>query len=132
MQRAVTDEPRRLLSSMALAGTMLAATAGAQVPERLDPIVVTATRADARAFDLPVAIDSIDAAQIQQGQLQLNLSESLGRVPGIVVQNRWNYAQDLMVSIAWIRLARQLRRTRRAALPGRHSGNHARWPGPDR
>ncbi len=48
---------------------------------------------------MPIAIDSVDAAQIQQGQLQINLSESLGRVPGIVVQNRGNYAQDLMMSM---------------------------------
>jgi iron complex outermembrane recepter protein len=68
-------------------------------PRLLDPIVVTATRTEERAFDLPVAIDSVDAAQIQQNQLQINLSESLARVPGIVVQSRWNYAQDVMVSI---------------------------------
>ena len=68
-------------------------------PQLLDPMVVTATRTEERAFDLPVAIDSIDAARIQQNQLQINLSESLARVPGIVAQNRWNYAQDLMVSI---------------------------------
>ncbi|HEV7491961.1 MAG TPA: hypothetical protein VGO25_14240, partial [Rhodanobacteraceae bacterium] len=43
----------------------------------LDPLVVTATRSAERAFDLPVAIDVIDAKQIQQGQLQINLSESL-------------------------------------------------------
>jgi len=65
----------------------------------LDPIVVTGTRVEERAFDLPIAIDSVDSAQIQQGQLQINLSESLGRVPGIVVQNRGNYAQDLMISV---------------------------------
>jgi hypothetical protein len=28
----------------------------------------------------------------------INLSESLGRVPGIVVQNRQNYAQDLQIT----------------------------------
>ena len=67
-------------------------------PSRLDAIVVTATRIDERAFDLPVAIDSVDATRIQQNQLQINLSESLNRVPGLVVQNRWNYAQDLQVS----------------------------------
>ena len=72
--------------------------AGAQAPERLDPLVVTATRSEERAFDLPVAIDSIDAALIQRNQLQVNLSEALARVPGIVVANRWNYAQDLQVS----------------------------------
>jgi iron complex outermembrane receptor protein len=72
--------------------------AGAQTPERLDPLVVTATRSEERAFDLPVAIDSIDAALIQRNQLQVNLSEALARIPGIVVANRWNYAQDLQVS----------------------------------
>jgi len=71
---------------------------GAQTPAAVDPVVVTATRVEQRAFDLPVAIDSVDAARIQQDQLQVNLSESLVRVPGIVVSNRWNYAQDLQVS----------------------------------
>ena len=68
-------------------------------PAVLDPLVVTATRSGERAFDLPVAIDVVDAQQIQRGQLQINLSESLGRIPGIFIQNRWNYAQDLMLSI---------------------------------
>src|SRR5476651_1811173 len=63
-----------------------------------DPVIVTATRIEERAFDLPVAIDSVGAARIQQDQLQINLSESLSRVPGLVVQNRWNYAQDLQIS----------------------------------
>ncbi|HUH92951.1 MAG TPA: TonB-dependent receptor [Casimicrobiaceae bacterium] len=75
------------------------AIAEAQVTQRLDPLVVTATRVEERAFDLPVAIDSIDASLIQRNQLQLNLSESLVRVPGVVAANRNNYAQDLMVSI---------------------------------
>jgi iron complex outermembrane receptor protein len=70
----------------------------AQDAPRIDPIVVTATRTEERAFDLPVAIDSVGAARIQQDQLQINLSESLSRVPGLVVQNRWNYAQDLQIS----------------------------------
>lgn len=61
-------------------------------------MVVTATRVEEGAFDLPVAIDSVGATRIQQDQLQINLSESLSRVPGLVVQNRWNYAQDLQIS----------------------------------
>ena len=71
----------------------------AQVTQRLDPLVVTATRTEERAFDLPVAIDSIDSLLIQRNQLQLNLSETLVRVPGVVVANRNNYAQDLQISI---------------------------------
>jgi len=98
MRRVGTDGSWRLRAGIALGVAVAPSTAGAQVPERMDPIVVTATRTDARAFDLPVAIDSVDATQIQQNQLQVNLSESLARVPGLVVQNRWNYAQDLMVS----------------------------------
>ena len=70
----------------------------AQDARPVDPLVVTATRIEERAFDLPVAIDSVGATRIQQDQLQINLSESLSRVPGLVVQNRWNYAQDLQIS----------------------------------
>ncbi len=66
---------------------------------QLDPIVVTATRNAERAFDLPLAIDTVDRDRIQKGQLQVNLSESLAGIPGVSIQNRWNYAQDLQLSI---------------------------------
>jgi iron complex outermembrane recepter protein len=100
MRHAKTGGSRqRLHVGAGLAAALMSTSVIAQMPGRLDPVVVTATRTEERAFDLPVAIDSIDAARIQQGQLQINLSESLARVPGIVAQSRWNYAQDLMVSI---------------------------------
>jgi iron complex outermembrane receptor protein len=71
----------------------------AAAEDRMAPeVVVSATREEAREFDLPVAIDSVDARTIREGNAQVNLSESLNRVPGIVVQNRQNYAQDLQVS----------------------------------
>ena len=57
-------------------------------------VVVTATRIEQSGFDLPVSIDSLNKEQLQEGQLQVNLSESLARIPGIVAQNRQNYAQD--------------------------------------
>ena len=88
----------RLRAFALLAAGAWVGIAAAQDVVRIDPLVITATRIEERAFDLPVAIDSIGAARIQQGQLQINLSESLSRVPGLVVQNRWNYAQDLQVS----------------------------------
>jgi len=65
---------------------------------RLSPVVVTATRIEASSFDLPVSIDAVEQDQIQHQQARVNLSESLVRVPGIVVQNRQNYAQDLQIS----------------------------------
>jgi iron complex outermembrane receptor protein len=64
----------------------------------METIVVTATRVAQPSFDLPVAIDTVSQSDIQSGQLQINLSESLSRVPGLVVQNRQNYAQDLQIS----------------------------------
>jgi outer membrane receptor protein involved in Fe transport len=111
-------------------GVLLLQPATAISQERLDPIVVTATRNEQRAFELPLSIDSLDAAQIQQNQLQINLSESLVRVPGLSVQNRWNYAQDLQVSSRGFG-ARGLWRSRHQALSGRHSGDHARRAGAD-
>jgi iron complex outermembrane receptor protein len=99
MQRSEKcEEGPRGACAFALLAAAWSALAAAQAPQRIDPIVVTATRTEERAFELPVAIDSIDAAQIQRNQVQVNLSESLSRIPGIVVANRWNYAQDLQIS----------------------------------
>src|SRR3569623_2324380 len=65
----------------------------------LRPGVVTATRSEQSSFELPVSIDRIDGDAIRQGKPMVNLSESLPRVPGVVAQNRQNYAQDLQISI---------------------------------
>ena len=87
-------------ASLGMAAVAAAWWAGADAQvAQIQPLVVTATRIEEPAFDLPVAIDSIDASLIQRNQLQLNLSETLNRVPGVVMANRNNYAQDLMVSI---------------------------------
>lgn len=65
----------------------------------LDPVVVTAERVRQSSFDAPAAISAVGREAIEGGGLQVNLSESLARVPGIVVLNRQNYAQDLQLSI---------------------------------
>lgn len=64
----------------------------------LSPIVVTATRQEQNSFDLPIAIDVVEKKNIQDGQLQMNLSESLIRVPGITAQSRTQQAQDPQIS----------------------------------
>ena len=46
-----------------------------------------------------MSIDRIDQREITQGQMQVNLSESLDAIPGLSVQNRQNYAQDLQLSV---------------------------------
>lgn len=65
---------------------------------RTDPVVVTATRIEQSSFDLPLSIDSLDIEKIHDQQQRVNISESLVRVPGVVAQNRQNYAQDLQIS----------------------------------
>ena len=72
----------------------------APIPESatIPQLVISATRVAQDGFNLPMAIDRIDASVIREGKPQVNLSEALNRVPGIVVQNRQNYAQDLQIS----------------------------------
>ncbi|GAB3473590.1 TonB-dependent receptor [Massilia terrae] len=73
-----------------------AADGGAQQPAPV--VVVSGSKMQHSSFDLAASVDVIDAAQIQDAQLRVNVSESLNSVPGIVVQNRQNYAQDLQIS----------------------------------
>ncbi len=61
-------------------------------------VVVTATRIPQESLTLPMSVDRIGSAAIHEGQSQVNLSESLDTVPGVSVQSRQNYAQDLQIS----------------------------------
>lgn len=63
-----------------------------------DGVVVSATRVPQPSLEVPASVDRIYGEEIRQARPQVDLSESLGRVPGIVVQNRQNYAQDLQIS----------------------------------
>ena len=94
---------RRLRSRAAVAAgglLLVAGTAPAQpAPDALEPIVVTGTRTEARAFDLPMSIDAITRRDIQESKARINVSEVLNRVPGTFVQNRENFAQELQITI---------------------------------
>jgi iron complex outermembrane recepter protein len=63
-----------------------------------DGVVVSATRVPRPSLEVPASVDRIFGDELREGRPQVNLSESLARVPGIVVQNRQNYAQDLQIS----------------------------------
>jgi iron complex outermembrane receptor protein len=83
----------------ALLWAVVSAGFGGVEAQTLEEMVITATRAEQRSFDAPAAIQSIDRETIQNAGPQVNLSESLNRVPGLTILNRQNYAQDLQVSI---------------------------------
>lgn len=65
----------------------------------LDPIIVNATRVEKSSDEIPAAISTIGQDEIQLGTEQLGLDESLSRVPGLFMLNRYNFAQDLRASI---------------------------------
>ena len=64
----------------------------------LEPVVISGSGVERRAFDTPYAIGVVDAAELRAGGLMVNLSEALDRVPGLTVNLRNNYAQDLQIS----------------------------------
>ncbi|MBP1208386.1 iron complex outermembrane receptor protein [Duganella sp. 1411] len=77
----------------------LAPTPAAVSPDvTADVVVVSATRVGHTVFDMPASVDVLDAARIRDGQARVNASEALAAVPGLVAQNRQNYAQDLQIS----------------------------------
>lgn len=65
---------------------------------QVEPLVITGSRYPASGFELPFSVDRIEREQASSGQPGVNLSEALNAVPGLVVQNRQNQAQDLQVS----------------------------------
>ena len=83
----------------AIALPALAQTPAGDAQARLDPVVVTATRTETPAFDVPASIDRIGGDAIRDARLQVNISESLGGVPGLFARDRQNYAQDVQISV---------------------------------
>jgi iron complex outermembrane receptor protein len=81
-----------------LAVGLFSAAAAAQ-DSGLGPITVTATRVEKNIDEIPAAVSVVGQDDIQLGTQQLGLDESLGGVPGLFMQNRYNFAQDLRASI---------------------------------
>ncbi len=88
----------RLTPLAALIALAFPALAAADTSLALDAVVVTGSRVEHSSFDLPAAVDVVDAAKIGNAQARVNASEALAAVPGVSVQNRQNYAQDLQIS----------------------------------
>ncbi len=65
----------------------------------LQPVVVTGAAPERRRWLSPATVDIVEDDEVHVGQLQVNVSEGLGRVPGLLIQNRQNYAQDLQISV---------------------------------
>lgn len=68
----------------------------------LGDIVITATRVQVPAFNVPASISDVPAAALRDDALGVNLSDDIGFVPGLLARNRNNYAQDQQISIRGI------------------------------
>ncbi|HIB0765250.1 TPA: TonB-dependent receptor PqqU [Klebsiella pneumoniae] len=82
----------------ALPALLLPLIAAAQAADE-QTMVVTAAPTKVSELDTPAAVSVVNGDEMRQAAPRVNLSESLGAVPGLQVQNRQNYAQDLQLSI---------------------------------
>ncbi len=74
------------------------APASAQSAAEAQSVVITGSAQQRKADEAPYAISVIGAAAMRSAGPMVNLSEALVQVPGLVVNNRSNYAQDLQIS----------------------------------
>jgi len=101
----------RALATAALGGLLLAVGAttpaaaqeGAQsdtVPHfQLDSLVVSVLRTPVRVTDAPYPVSAVGAQDLRQGKTGMYLEEALQGLPGVQVQNRYNYAVGERVTI---------------------------------
>jgi iron complex outermembrane recepter protein len=83
--------------TLALGPALAQAPAESQGP--LEEIVVTATLLERTLEKTPASVSVVTEDDIQLGRQQLALDEALSRVPGLFMQNRYNFAQDLRLSV---------------------------------
>ncbi|MFY7872655.1 MAG: TonB-dependent receptor family protein [Limnohabitans sp.] len=79
-----------------------AAPATAQTTDAQPPqaqLLVQGGRLEQRALDTPAFLSVIGAEELRAAGAQVHLSESLVHAPGVVALNRYNFAQDVQISI---------------------------------
>ena len=70
-----------------------------EIGETEDRISVTTTRMERALLQSPAAVSQVDEEDLQTARQQLQLDETLQRVPGLFFQNRYNFAQNLRLAI---------------------------------
>ena len=87
--------------AIALSGFLMSPWSSAedQPAAALEEITVSATRDDRPLYNVPAAVGLVDREAIGSGRQMIGLDESLMRIPGLFMQNRYNFAQSLKMSI---------------------------------
>ncbi len=65
----------------------------------LPPLVVTAPRLARALEEVPAATTVVEEDALQRARQGLQLDEAINRVPGVFTQNRYNFAQNLRISM---------------------------------
>ncbi len=95
---ALRLQPRALAVLGLCAGLMPCGVLAQGAPEEVEPVVVTASPRATALQNAPFAASVVDSRTLRSAGPMVNLSEAMARVPGLVVNNRNNYAQDLQIS----------------------------------
>jgi iron complex outermembrane receptor protein len=94
---------RRSYGVLAIVGLSISATAAEPEPARAEhkplPKVLVTAEAVAADAPTPVAKSVVDAEALRRAGPRVDIAEVLPRVPGVVANVRWNYAQDTQLSI---------------------------------
>lgn len=90
--------PTFRLSTLALLMITGAAAQAQSDDVSLDPVVVTGSGSARRLGEAPYAATVVDEQALHAAGPMVNLSEALVRVPGLIANQRQNYAQDLQIS----------------------------------
>lgn len=96
--RATLRQVSRCCLWVCAAAGLGAAPAWGQSTADAGTVVVTGAASQMRATQAPYAVNVISQETLRNAGPMINLSEALVQVPGLVVNNRSNYAQDLQIS----------------------------------
>jgi iron complex outermembrane receptor protein len=96
--------PSRPGAALIVAAVLAAGTAPAHARQdttvvRLDSVRVSVARGSMPVDRLPISIATVDAATIAGGQATVGLDESLDRVPGVYINNRYNFSLGARISV---------------------------------
>ncbi|MVW78284.1 TonB-dependent receptor [Bordetella sp. 02P26C-1] len=101
--RFIRKPPRTLLTLCGLLLPLIESAAQTAVQEAevptLAPVIVTSIHYSAALLDIPASVSVVDGERLRFDSPGIDLAEGLGGVPGLQIQDRWNYAQDLQLSI---------------------------------
>ncbi len=103
-ERALSGSKHPAPRAAALLGLLAAAlgpgvvTAQGSEPPRTEPVVISGSLIERTVLDAPYAISVIEQQDIRAAGAMINASEALQRLPGLVANNRSNFAQDLQIS----------------------------------